>query len=142
MERHHDPGVAPEDEGIPDLQDGTPEQQRAEDPEQMPVPGDVPVAADRYGVTAAEQAAGESLDDRLAQEVPEEQVDGRAPLGPDETGAARPVDEPAGRLVQEDEGVRGDTEKDMVGTAAGEETGLSAEEAAVRVEPEGPDAPG
>ncbi len=66
-----DPGAAPEDEGIPDLQDGTPQAQQAEDPQQMPVPGERPVAAESFGTTHAEQAEGESLDDRLAEERPD-----------------------------------------------------------------------
>jgi hypothetical protein len=126
MERHHDPGADPEDEGIPDLQDGTPEQQRAEDPERMPVPGDVPVAAESFGTTTAEQQQGESLEYKLAQEEPEA------------AGAGTVSDEAAGRLVEPDEGARADTEKDMVGTAVGEDGGgLSAEEEAVRIDPEG-----
>lgn len=54
--RHHDPGSRFEDAGIPDLQDGTPEQQEAEDPEELPLPGDAPNASVDWGTTAEEQA--------------------------------------------------------------------------------------
>ena len=61
-----------EEDGIPDLQDGTPEQAWAEDPEFAPVPGEAPSASVDYGTTAYEQSVGESLDDRLAREIPED----------------------------------------------------------------------
>src|SRR5262249_41842683 len=69
----HDPGASPEEEGIPDLQDGTPEQQRASDPQQAPGPGDRRAAINDYGPPAVEQAEGEPLEGRLAREEPEEQ---------------------------------------------------------------------
>src|SRR4051794_37657885 len=81
----HDPGVPPEEEGIPDLQDGTPEQQRASDPEQMPVPGDEPVAADAWGTTVNEQREGEPLDDRLAAEEPDVGAEREVPGEPNLT---------------------------------------------------------
>jgi hypothetical protein len=118
-----DPRSEFEEQGIPDLQDGYPEQEWAEDPQQAPVPGDEPVAVDGFGTTAEEQREGEPLDDRLRREEPDRP----------------PGEEPhrAGRLVQEDEGVRDDTESDEVATDVGADTGgFSAEEAAVRVEDE------
>lgn len=69
-----DPRSELEDEGIPDLQDSTPERQRAADPQRMPVPADQPTAVDDYGTTAAEQAEGEPLDQRVDREVPEDQA--------------------------------------------------------------------
>ncbi|PBC70425.1 hypothetical protein BX265_7846 [Streptomyces sp. TLI_235] len=87
---HHDPGAEPEDEGIPDLEDGSPGARRAEAPQRMPVPGEAPVAAESFGVTGAEQAAGQSLDERLAAEEPEIDAVGAAGtpdpagLGPEE----------------------------------------------------------
>jgi hypothetical protein len=39
-EPSRDPASPLEDEGIPDLQDGTPQQQWANDPQQHPVPGE------------------------------------------------------------------------------------------------------
>jgi hypothetical protein len=70
----HDPRSEFEDEGIPDLQDGTPEQEWAVDPQQAPVPRDQPVAVDDYGTTIGEQIQGEPLDSRVDREQPEEQA--------------------------------------------------------------------
>ena len=114
----HDPGAAPEDEGIPDLQDDSPEREWSEDPQRQAVPGDVPVAAESFGTTGAEQAQGESLADRLAQEEPE--VDER-------TAVAGPPDEAAGRLTLTD------PHSDFRADAPGDDAGLSAEEEAVRI---------
>ncbi len=66
-----DPAASPEDEGLPDLEDGSPTADRATDPQRPPVPGDRPAAAESFGVTGDEQARGESLDQRLAAERPE-----------------------------------------------------------------------
>jgi hypothetical protein len=67
----HDPRSPLEDEGIPDLQEGTPQQQWSSDPQRDPIPGDSPVALDDYGTTQSEQAAGESWDRYLARERPD-----------------------------------------------------------------------
>ncbi|MEV7178990.1 hypothetical protein [Kitasatospora sp. NPDC093679] len=111
----HDPGAEPEDEGIPDLADGSPGARLAEDPQRMPVPGEAPVAAESFGVTGAEQAEGRSLDERLAAEEPEaDSVNG-------------PPDPEAGQLTLDDE------RRDTIGTADGETVGLGPEEHAVRL---------
>jgi uncharacterized protein DUF5709 len=123
---NRDPRSELEEQGIPDLQDGYPEQQWAEDPQQAPVPGDEPMAVEEFGTTAEEQRAGESLDGRLSREEPD-------------VGAAR-TEEPCGvgRLVQQDEGVRDDTESEEVAQDVGPDTGgFTAEEAALHVEDEG-----
>jgi hypothetical protein len=97
-------------------------------------------AGERYGTTLAEERAGESLDQLLAEEVPD--VDPYAEAEEEELSEDGPlgVDEPeprAGRLVAEDEGVRPDTEADLVANDVGIDSGAaSAEEAAVRVETE------
>jgi hypothetical protein len=92
--------------------------------------------AQRRGVTAQEEARGASLDDLLAEEEPEpdpyrpapEQVGG-------EVGGPR-----AGRLVEPDEGIRTDTETDMVAVDVGiDGAAASAEEAAVHVIPDAED---
>ena len=54
----------------------TPESLRDDDPEAMPLdrgrePGEGPAAADSFGTTSAEEAAGEDLDHRLTQEEPD-----------------------------------------------------------------------
>lgn len=123
---NRDPRSELEDQGIPDLQDGYPEQEWAEDPQQAPVPGDEPMAVDDYGTTAEEQREGESLDGRLRREEPD-------------VGAAGAGEEPrrSGRLVQEDEGVRDDTESEEIAQDVGPDTGgFTAEESAMRVEDE------
>jgi hypothetical protein len=109
-------------------------------------------AGQGFGNTPLEESMGESLDQRVDQEVPEpdpyevadaeaergdlaplvaeDSVDGEA-VQADVEGAegAR-----AGRLVAEDEGVRTDTEKDLVAQDVGiDGAGAGAEEAAVHV---------
>jgi len=80
--------VSLEDDGIPDLQDGVPEQDWAEDPQFAPVPGDRANASVDYGTTALEQSEGESLDGRLAREVP------------DDDPGTRPAEDPSRPAVQ------------------------------------------
>lgn len=102
-------------------------------------PPEKPLGVTRHGTTAAEQHEGESLDERLAEEVP----DVTAPLG-DGTGdlpggEGEPVDpeagaDRAGRLVAPDEGVRSDTTKESLASDVGIDGGAAgAEEAAVHV---------
>ncbi|MFG1862766.1 DUF5709 domain-containing protein [Microbispora bryophytorum] len=122
-----DPRSRFEDEGIPDLQEGTPEQQWAEDPQEMPLPGDRPLGLDEYGTTPNEMREGESLGRRLSREVPEEDVRSG-------TEADR-----AGRLVDPDGGMGVDTEKDMIAEDVGPDLGgYTAEEQAMHVEDETP----
>ena len=121
-----DPRSEFEDQGIPDLRDGYPEQEWTEDPQQAPVPGDEPMAVDDFGTTAEERREGESLNGRLSREEPEAEAPG--------AGTAAPA---AGRLVQEDEGVRDDTESEEIAQDVGPDTGgFTAEEAAMHVEDE------
>lgn len=92
--------------------------------------------AQGYGNTPREEAEGESLDQRLAQEEPE----------PDPYDAARESeqaddlddgevgDQRAGRLVDPDKGMGPDLEKDLVGDDVGiDGAGASAEEAAMHI---------
>jgi hypothetical protein len=67
----HDPGAEPEDEGMPDLQDLSPEGEAANDPQRESVAVDEPVAVERFGTTFNEQVEGESLDERLSEEEPD-----------------------------------------------------------------------
>jgi hypothetical protein len=70
--------IFPEDDGISEVsQDDSPTQERAEDPQFAPLPGDTATAADDFGTTAFEQAQGESLDGRLAREIPDAAPDVR-----------------------------------------------------------------
>lgn len=90
-------------------------------------------AAERYGNTPEEERAGESLDQRIAQEEPEpDPYDEAAQQGEDVGGEVG--HERAGRLVADDAGFGEDTEKDMVAEDIGiDGAGASAEEAAVHV---------
>jgi hypothetical protein len=98
--------------------------------------------ANRYGTTVAEERAGESLEQYLAQEEPD--IDPYAFDGEDEDELARRgyEREPrAGRLVADDEGFGEDDEPDSVGWDVGVDGGgASAEEAAIHVvdDPDGP----
>lgn len=90
-------------------------------------------AAQRYGNTPLEEERGETLDQRIAQEEPEEDPYEAAAAAGENVGG-EVGDERAGRLVAEDEGVGTDTEKDLVADDVGiDGAGSSAEEAAVHV---------
>jgi hypothetical protein len=143
--------VDPPDHDLdPDHLVETPESLRDVDEEGMPLdrgrePGEGPAAADRYGTTQAEEEQGEDLDHRLAQEEPDV---GTAPdtqqfdsLGEDVAAEdlLLPGSEEGqvGRLVEPDEGAHNDNEEDAVATDVGNDAGnLSAEEAAMHIEPE------
>jgi hypothetical protein len=89
-------------------------------------------AGEGFGSTVEEERQGESLDQRIAQEVPEPdpyaEVDEEI-LDDGEVGTER-----SGRLVDPDGGFGEDTEKDLVGDDVGiDGAGASAEEAAVHV---------
>ncbi|MEU3948487.1 DUF5709 domain-containing protein [Streptomyces sp. NPDC029526] len=102
-------------------------------------PPEKPLGVTKHGTTAAEQNEGESLDQRLAQEVP----DASAPVGDGvgdlPGGEGEPVDpetgtDRAGRLVAPDEGLRPDRTKETVAEDVGIDGGAAgAEEAAMHV---------
>jgi hypothetical protein len=138
MPREQDAGSRFEEEGIPDLQEGTPEQQWSGDPQEAPLPGDEPVAADEYGTTVDEQARGEPLDLRLSREEPD--LAGRGE-DPDDVPANlyEPTREHAGRLVDPDEGAHTDAESQLVaGEYGADGGGYSAEESAMHVDSDRP----
>ncbi len=87
-------------------------------------------SAERFGNTAEEQREGESLDERLRQEIPDEVVGDDADyLDDGEVGNQR-----AGRLVDPNEGIGEDVNKDLIGDEVGiDGAGASAEEAAVHI---------
>ena len=131
-----------EDDGVLDASD-TLDDDRVRDPlDTGIVAPDHWTAANRYGTTVAEQRAGESLAQLLAQEVPD--VDPYADATDDEDELARRGYERemrAGRLVAYDEGVREDDEAESVAWDAGIDAGAaSAEEAAMHLvdDPDGP----
>jgi hypothetical protein len=110
-------------------------------------PPERPRGLDAFGTTAAEQQQGETLDQRLRQEEPDLSADPDAPLSRDDYDDDEAVSESdeffddqevgdvrAGRLVQPDEGIFGDDDKDEIATDAGIDGGAaSAEEAAIHV---------
>ncbi|MDL2075211.1 DUF5709 domain-containing protein [Streptomyces sp. GXMU-J15] len=102
-------------------------------------PPERPWAVERSGVTAAERHQGETLDQRLAEELPDlatpdgdglgdcEGTDGE--LLDNEVGATR-----SGRLVAPDEGAHEDDESALVATDVGiDGAAASAEEAAMHI---------
>jgi hypothetical protein len=97
-------------------------------------------AAQGFGNTPLEEELGETLDQRLQQEIPEpdpfelaeQEVDPDEDDVDDEVGDVR-----SGRLVEPDEGVHVDQEKDLVAEDVGiDGAAASAEEAAVHVIPD------
>jgi hypothetical protein len=115
-----EPQERPEDQGIPDLDPALPAKEATGDAQEgLVLPGDEPRAVDEYGTTAEEQRRGEDLDGRLVREEPDR----------DEPDRRR-----SGRLIEDGDGLT-DQEKDEVAEEARDDTqGLSAEEAAVRVD--------
>jgi hypothetical protein len=77
--------VFPEDNGIPDVsQDDFPTMQRSEDPEFAPEPGDRDSHETvSFGTTALEQQEGESLSQRLEEEIPDDAPGVRPAEDPD-----------------------------------------------------------
>ncbi|MFC9954741.1 DUF5709 domain-containing protein [Streptomyces prasinus] len=105
-------------------------------------PPEKPLGVTRTGTTAAEQYEGESLDERLRQEVPDVEVPAGDGVGDLPGGEGEPRDpeagtDRAGRLVAPDEGTRTDTTAELVADDRGIDGGAAgAEEAAVHVVPE------
>lgn len=101
-------------------------------------PHDVALAVDDYGTTAEEEREAEPLDGRLMREEPD--VLAAANQDADESeGSDTPFDERAGqgvgRLVEQDEGGRADTEPDLVARDEGTDLGgYTAEESAMHLE--------
>ena len=119
-------------------------------------PPEKPMGIDRFGTTLEEERQGESLDQKLAQEEPEQPVEAEDPGGArgiqapgepdvsdlgeadlDEDGELlddEVGDRRAGRLVEYDEGAHTDVEKDAVAFDVGIDGGAaSAEEAAMHI---------
>ena len=105
-------------------------------------PPERPLGATRFGITAAEQRAGESLDERLAEELPDVGADERWGIGDLPGGEGELIDPEAGaarsgRLVAPDEGAHEDDEEDLIASDVGIDAGAaSAEEAAMHLVPE------
>ncbi|MGW1024576.1 DUF5709 domain-containing protein [Streptomyces sp. NPDC002577] len=128
-----------DDEGLLDAEDTLIDEGVRDPFDEGYSPPERPRAVESTGVTAAEQQHGETLDERLAKELP----DVAPPEGDDigdtwdtdgevldnEVGGAR-----AGRLVAPDEGVREDDESHLIAFDVGiDGAAASAEEAAMHV---------
>ncbi|MFV2121990.1 DUF5709 domain-containing protein [Streptomyces sp. Act-28] len=129
-----------QEDGAPlDLQDALDERTYDDMLDEGHSPPERPLGVTKHGTTAAEQHEGESLDERLSQEVPDVAPPAGDGLGDLPGGEGEPVDpeageERAGRLTAPDEGVRTDTTKELVADDQGIDGGAaSAEEAAVHV---------
>ncbi|MFF9765627.1 DUF5709 domain-containing protein [Streptomyces sp. NPDC014636] len=102
-------------------------------------PPERPLGVTKHGTTAAEQQQGETLDERLGQEVPDVTPPPGDEVGDLPGGEGEPVDPEAGgtragRLVAPDEGAHTDTVKEEIARDVGVDGGAAgAEEAAVHV---------
>jgi uncharacterized protein DUF5709 len=86
--------------------------------------------AQRFGNTAEEMREGETLEQRLDQEEPDVEPD----LAVDALDDGEVGDRRAGRLVDPDEGIGLDDEKEMIGYDVGiDGAGAGAEEAAIHI---------
>ncbi|MGQ4416309.1 DUF5709 domain-containing protein [Streptomyces sp. SAS_269] len=134
-----DPSEIREDSGVLDAED-TLDFDGVDDPlDRGWSPPERPWAVEHTGVTAGERQTGETLDQRLAEELPESaapdgdgigECDGTdGELLDKEVGASR-----SGRLVAPDEGAHEDEESALVATDVGiDGAAASAEEAAMHI---------
>ncbi|MFI5874834.1 DUF5709 domain-containing protein [Streptomyces sp. NPDC051445] len=129
-----------QEDGAPlDLQDAVDERTYDDALDEGYSPPEKPLGVTKYGTTAAEQHDGESLDRRLAQEVPDVPDPAGDGIGDLPGGEGEPVDPEAGdrragRLVAPDEGAHPDAVKEEIARDVGIDGGAAgAEEAAVHV---------
>ncbi|MDX3311904.1 DUF5709 domain-containing protein [Streptomyces sp. NPDC054884] len=128
-----------EDAAPLDLQDAVGERTYDDTLDEGYSPPEKPLGVTRYGTTAAEQHDGESLDQRLAQEVPDVSAPAGDGVGDLQGGEGEPVDPEAGdrragRLVAPDEGAHPDAVKEEIAEDVGIDGGAAtAEEAAVHI---------
>ncbi|MFJ3672770.1 DUF5709 domain-containing protein [Streptomyces sp. NPDC090106] len=128
-----------EDSGLLDAED-TLDNDGVDDPlDRGWSPPDRPWAVEHSGVTAAEGHRGETLDERLAEEVPDIAVPDGDGIG-DVDGTDGELldnevgDRRSGRLVAPDEGAHEDEESALVATDVGiDGAAASAEEAAMHI---------
>ncbi|MYV38353.1 hypothetical protein GT030_05585 [Streptomyces sp. SID1328] len=139
-----DPDEIPEDSGVLDVED-TLDDDGVDDPlDRGWSPPERPWAVEHFGVTAAEREAGETLDQRLAEEVPDSAAPDGDGLGDCEGTDGELLDNEvgrrrSGRLVAPDEGVHEDDESALVATDVGiDGAAASAEEAAVHIVDDNP----
>lgn len=132
-----------EDAAPLDMQDAVDERTYDDTLDEGYSPPEKPLGVTKYGTTASEQHDGETLDQRLAQEVPDASASAGDEVGDLPGGEGEPVDPEAGtgragRLVAPDEGAHTDTTKESVAKDVGIDAGAAgAEEAAVHVVEDG-----
>ncbi|MEW2286069.1 DUF5709 domain-containing protein [Streptomyces sp. NPDC047841] len=131
-----------EDAGPLDLQDAVGERSYDDMLDEGYSPPERPLGVTKHGTTAAEQHEGETLDERLGQEVPDVTPPAGDEIGDLPGGEGEPVDPEAGaaragRLVAPDEGAHADTTKEEIAEDVGIDAGAAgAEEAAMHVVPD------
>ena len=131
-ETYHDYSV--DDEDQPSNVDGLPDPDVEDELDRGYSPPEGWSAAQGYGNTPYEEAAGESLDQRLAQEDPESDPYAETDVDDEDLDDDQVGDRRAGRLVDPDEGLGEDTEADLVAEDVGiDGAAASAEEAAVHI---------
>ena len=131
-ETYHDYSV--DDEDQPSNVDGLPDADVADELDRGYSPPEQWSAGQGYGNTPYEEAAGESLDQRVAQEEPEPDPYAATDVDDEDLDDGQVGDRRAGRLVDPDEGLGEDTEADLVADDVGiDGAAASAEEAAVHI---------
>lgn len=136
-----------EDAAPLDMQDALDERTYDDTLDEGYSPPEKPLGVTKHGTTAAEQHDGESLDERLSQEVPDESAPVTDEVGDLQGGEGEPVDPEAGtaragRLVAPDEGAHTDTTKETIAEDVGIDGGAAgAEEAAMHVVEDGTELP-
>ncbi|MFE7837534.1 DUF5709 domain-containing protein [Streptomyces sp. NPDC057474] len=102
-------------------------------------PPDRPWAVEHTGVTAAERLRGETLEQRLAEELPDIASPDGDGIGDSQDTDGEPLDNEvgdlrSGRLVAPDEGAHEDEESGLIATDVGiDGAAASAEEAAMHI---------
>ncbi|MEU8788196.1 DUF5709 domain-containing protein [Streptomyces sp. NPDC048643] len=102
-------------------------------------PPERPWAVEHQGVTASEAVAGETLEERLAEELPDVSASDGDGIGDIEGTDGEPLDDEvgdrrSGRLVAPDEGAHEDEESGLIATDIGiDGAAASAEEAAMHI---------
>jgi hypothetical protein len=130
-------GYSVDDEDQPSNIDGLPDPDVDDELDRGYSPPEKWSAGQGFGNTAYEEATGESLDQRVAQEEPEPDPYDATGDDDEDLDDGEVGDQRAGRLVDPDEGLGEDTEGDLVGTDVGiDGAAASAEEAAVHIVPD------
>ncbi|WP_324785007.1 DUF5709 domain-containing protein [Streptomyces sp. H51] len=128
-----------EDSGVLDAED-TLDNDGVDDPlDRGWSPPERPWAVNHVGVTAAERREGETLDQRLAEELPDPAPPDGDGIGDCDGTDGEPLDKEvgavrSGRLVAPDEGAHEDEESALIATDVGiDGAAASAEEAAMHI---------